>query len=254
MMNSFIRSGVGFLGSAFALFMYGAPICTFRRVMLNKTSGEMSGLPYAVGLFNCLVYAWYGCPLISNGWDNALVLAINTIGLLLQCCFCTIYLLFALPKSKRRMGTMVVGVLMAFLSLVTVSMWGLNAQKKLVVGSTGMVASVILYGSPLSDIRTVVRTKSVECMSFYFSFFAFLGSVLWLVYGALSKDNLIMAPNFLGIPLASVQIIIYCMYKRKKRLRVAAEDGKVEVVTVIELESVEDKSLAMTKIPAFPSS
>ncbi|XP_057829441.1 bidirectional sugar transporter SWEET3b-like [Cryptomeria japonica] len=163
------------------------------------------------------------------------------------------------------MGTMVVGVLMAFVSLVTVSMWGLNAQKKLVVGSTGMVASIILYGSPLSDIRTVVRTKSVECMSFYFSLFAFLGSVLWLVYGALSKDILIMAPNFFGIPLASVQMIIYCMYKRKKRLRVEAEDGKVEVVivveegkvevvTVVELESVEDKSLAMTKFPAFPSS
>ncbi|GLJ30189.1 hypothetical protein SUGI_0597110 [Cryptomeria japonica] len=126
MMNNFIRSGVGILGSAFSLFMYSAPICTFRSVMLNKTSGEMLGLTYAVGLFNYLVYAWYGSPLISNGWDNALVLTINTIGLLLQCCFCTIYLLFSLPKSK----------------------------KKLVVGSIGMVASVILYGSPLSDIVT----------------------------------------------------------------------------------------------------
>lgn len=246
MMNSLVRSGVGILGSAFALFMYGAPICTFRKVMVNKTSGEMSGLPYAIGLFNCLVYAWYGSPLISNGWDNALVLAINSIGLLLQCCFCTIYLLFALPKSKRIMGTMVVGVLLAFISLVTVSMWGLNAQKQMVVGSTGMVASIILYASPLSNIRTVVRTKSVECMSFNFSLFAFLGSVLWLVYGALSKDILIMAPNFLGMPLASIQMIIYWIYKRKLRLRVAVEEGKVEVVTVVEL----DKKLAMAKLPA----
>ncbi|KAH9300964.1 hypothetical protein KI387_012547, partial [Taxus chinensis] len=222
--------------SAFALFMYAAPISTFRSVMLKKTTGDMSGLPYAIGLFNCLVYTWYGSPLISNGWDNALVMAINAVGLLLECCFCTIYLLFAPTKSRRRMARMVVGVLMVFTIVATVSIWGMNAHKKLIVGTTGTVASVILYGSPLSDIRTVYRTKSVECMSFYFSLFAFLGSVLWLMYGALSKDILIMAPNFIGIPLASVQMIIYCIYSRKKRLRIDVEVGKLEIVSVAQSE------------------
>ncbi|KAH9300979.1 hypothetical protein KI387_012562, partial [Taxus chinensis] len=85
------------------------------------------------------------------------------------------------------------GVLMAFATIAAVCTVGVHAShKKMVVGTAGMVASVILYGSPLSDIRAVYQTKSVECMSFYFSLFAFLGSVLWLVYGALSKDIIIM--------------------------------------------------------------
>ncbi|KAH9300957.1 hypothetical protein KI387_012540, partial [Taxus chinensis] len=252
MMNRFIRSGVGILGSAFALCMYGAPISTFRRVMLKKTTGDMSALPYAIGLLNCLVYTWYGSPLISNGWDNALVMAINAVGLLLECCFCTIYLFFAPPKSRRRMAMMFVGVLMIFTSIATVSIWGMNAHKKLIVGTAGMVASVILYGSPLSDIRVVVRTKSVECMSIYFSLFAFLGSVLWLMYGALSKDILIMAPNFLGIPLASIQMIVYCVYSRKKRLRIDVEDGKLEIVTIEQLEILEDKIAVIAKCSPVP--
>ncbi|XP_059077965.1 bidirectional sugar transporter SWEET3b-like [Cryptomeria japonica] len=246
-MNKFLRCGAGRIfvlnigvvvcdtGSAFALLMYGAPLSNFRGVMRKKTTGEMSGLPYAIGLLNCLVYTWYGSPLISNGWDNALVMATNAIGLLLQFCFCGIYLLFAPSKPKRIMGMILGGVLVVFASIASASMWGIGAaHKKVLVGTTGMVASVILYGSPLSDIRTVVKSKSVECMSFYFSMFAFLGSVLWLVYGALSRDILIMAPNFLGIPLASTQMIIYCVYSQKSRARV--EDVKSKALTTLSEE------------------
>ncbi|GLJ30350.1 hypothetical protein SUGI_0600530 [Cryptomeria japonica] len=246
-MNKFLRCGAGILGSAFALLMYGAPMSNFWRVIKKKTTGEMSGMPYAIGLFNCLIYTLYGSPLISNEWDNAPVMFINAIGFLLQFSFCTIYLLYAPPESKRRMGLMVGGVLVVFVSTAATSMWGVQAgQKKMLVGTTGMVATVILFGSPLSDIRAVIRSKSVECMSFYFSMFAFLGSLLWLVYGALSRDIIIMAPNFLGIPLSSIQMIIYCIYKQKSRGRI--EDVKLKVVTV------QSDGTAIEKCPTIPLS
>ncbi|XP_059070349.1 bidirectional sugar transporter SWEET3b-like [Cryptomeria japonica] len=223
-MNAFIRCGAG---SAFALLMYGAPISNFRRVVKKKTTGEMSGMSYAIGLFNCLIYTLYGSPLISNGWENALLMGTNALGFLLQFCFCTIYFIFAPPKSKRTMSFMVGGVLVVFASTAAISMWGVEAgHKKMLVGTTGMVATVILVGSPLSNIKVVIRSKSVDCMSIYFSIFSFLGCLLWLVYGALSRDILIMAPNFLGVPLASVQIIIYCTYSQMNRVKV--EDARLK--------------------------
>ncbi|XP_057826259.1 bidirectional sugar transporter SWEET3b-like [Cryptomeria japonica] len=231
-MNKLIRCGAGILGGTFALLMYGAPLGIFWRVNNKKTTGEMSGVPYAIGLFNCLIYTLYGSPLISNGWENSVVMGTNALGILLQFCFCIIYLRFAPSKSKRRMGLMVGGVLVVFVSIAVTSLCGLEAaHKKVFVGTVGMVASIFLYGSPLSDIRVVYRTKSVECMSFYFLMFAFLGSLLWLVYGALSKDLLIMIPNFFGIPLASVQMIIYCTYWQNSRVRI--EDVKLEAVPVL---------------------
>ncbi|GLJ30345.1 hypothetical protein SUGI_0600350 [Cryptomeria japonica] len=227
-MNAYIRFGAGILGSAFALLMYGAPVSNFQRVVKKKTTGEMSGMPYAIGLFNCLIYTLYGSPLISNGWENALVMGTNALGFLLQFCFCTIYLLFAPPKSKRRMGFMVGGVLVLFASTAATSMWGVEAgKKKMLVGTTGMVASVILFGSPLSNIRVIIRSKSVDCMCIYFSIFSLLASLLWLVYGALSRDVHIMVPNFLGVPLASVQIIIYFTYWQMSRVQVDAKLKKV---------------------------
>eukprot|EP00253_Pinus_taeda_P036381 PITA_36381 len=115
-----------------------------------------------------------------------------------------------------------------------------HKHKKVLVGTAGMVATVILYASPLSVTRMVIQTKSVESMpTFYFSLFAFLGSVLWMVYGALSRDIVIMAPNFVGVPLGLVQMVLYCFYRNKKSLRV--EDAKL-VDGGLPLEPTEEKS------------
>lgn len=244
MMNNLVRLGVGILGSAIALLMYGAPITTFKRVIQMRSTESFSGFPYAIALYNCLLYTWYGSPLISDGWDNIVVMVVNAIGLLLECCFVGIYLTFAPPKPKRKMVKMVVGVLVVFGTIAMTSFLALHNRnsKKVVVGTAGMVATVILYGSPLSVIRRVIQTKSVEFMpSFYFSFFAFLGSVLWMVYGALSKDMIIMAPNFLGVPLGLGQMVLYCVYRDKNNHRVEnekADEGK-QLEPIAEMNDVD---------------
>lgn len=73
---------------------------TFKRVIEKRSTESFSGLPYTIALFNCLLYTFYGSPLISNGWDNIVVMVVNAIGLLLECCFVCIYLIFAPPKPK----------------------------------------------------------------------------------------------------------------------------------------------------------
>lgn len=221
--------------------MYGGSITTFKRVIENRSTESFSGFPYAIALFNCLVYTWYGSPLISNGWDNVVVMVVNAIGLLMQCCFVCIYLTFAPPKIKRNMGMMVGGLLVLFGTIVISSLSVVHdhKHKKVLVGAAGMVATVILDISPLSVIGLVIQTKSVEFMpGFYFSLFTFLGSLLWMVYGAISRDMIIMAPNFVGVPLGFAQIVLYCVYRPKKSSVVEAE--KVDAVK--EMESIKQKN------------
>ncbi|KAH9308840.1 hypothetical protein KI387_036751, partial [Taxus chinensis] len=222
--------------SGIALLMYAVPVVTFKRVIERRSTENFSGVPYLIALFNCLLYTYYGSPLISNGWDNVVVMSVNAVGLLLECCFICVYLLFAPAKTKTTMARLLVGVLTLFASIAAVSLFALHDRrhKKLLVGTAGMVATVILYGSPLSVIRLVVKTKSVEFMPFNLSLFAFLSSLLWLVYGALSGDIVIMAPNFIGVPLAIFQMILYCIYRHRKSGRI--EDGKLDAGEV-DLES-----------------
>lgn len=73
---------------------------TFKKVIQMRSTESFSGFPYAIALYNCNLYTWYGSPLISNGWDNIVVMVVNAVGLLLECCFICIYLTFAPPKPK----------------------------------------------------------------------------------------------------------------------------------------------------------
>ena len=172
-----------------------------------RSTESFSGFPYAIALYNCLLYTWYGSPLISDGWDNIVFIVVNAIGLLLECCFVCIYLTFAPPKAKvlshhiiahlqivaiqeslasnwhtfnpdqydlihwkhlavdkqlmlneyslqRKMTRMVMGVLLVFGTIAMASVFAVHDHnhKKVVVGTAGIVSTVILYGSPLSVI------------------------------------------------------------------------------------------------------
>eukprot|EP01018_Ginkgo_biloba_P002321 Gb_29669 [translate_table: standard] len=184
-------------------------VASCMRVIRKQFKEEFLGFPYVITLFNYLIYTWFGLPLISNGFHNATMLVVNDIGIVLECYFICIYLIFAPPKTKKTMARMVVGMVILFAMIATISLLALHDRKhkQLVVGTVGMTVTVILYGSWLSVIRLVIRTKSVEFMPFSLSLFAFLGNSLWMVYGALSIDIVIMAPNFLGMPLGLAQIV-----------------------------------------------
>lgn len=78
------------------------PSCrlTFRRVIRKRSTEEFSCVPYAVALLNCLLYTWYGLPVVSVKWENFPVVTINGLGILLEASFITTYLVFAPPKTK----------------------------------------------------------------------------------------------------------------------------------------------------------
>lgn len=73
---------------------------TFRRVVKKGNVEEFSCVPYILALFNCLLYTWYGLPVVSSGWENFPVSTINGVGILLEITFISIYIWFAPSKKK----------------------------------------------------------------------------------------------------------------------------------------------------------
>ncbi|KAL5989191.1 hypothetical protein ACLOJK_010081 [Asimina triloba] len=206
---------------------------TFKRVIKKRSTEGFSCVPYVLALFNSLLYTWYGLPVVSIGWENFPLIAINALGVLLESAFIIIYFWF------------------------------------LVVGFVGLGAAVSMYASPLgvmkraasnfnlssgaADVpndpneRQVVRTKSVEFMPFSLSFFSFLASSLWMSYGLLSHDMLLATPNLVGSPLGMLQLVLYCMYREKKRI------GREEANMGVEKNDLQLKGIQPVLISA-PSS
>ncbi|KAL4360433.1 hypothetical protein GQ457_04G013450 [Hibiscus cannabinus] len=223
-MGDRLRLAVGVTGNASSLLLYAAPIrllflycfcsLTFSRVIRKRSTEEFSCIPYIVALSNCLIYTWYGSPVVSYGWENFPLVSINGLGIILELSFIFIYLLFAPTKAKATgvIATVVI-VLCSTTAIISAYVFHGHHRRKVFVGTVGLVASVAMYAAPLVVVRQVIMTKSVEFMPFYLSFFSFLASVLWLAYGLLSHDLILASPNLVGLPLGILQLGLYFKYR-----------------------------------------
>ncbi|XP_043720991.1 bidirectional sugar transporter SWEET3b-like [Telopea speciosissima] len=191
---------------------------TFRRIIQKGTTGEFSCIPYITALLNCLICVWYGLPLVSNGWENLPLVTINAVGILPELSFIFIYLWFASPRARKLVSLILLPGIIALCSGVVVLSITLQDRhlRKAMVGSIGLVVSIGMYSSPLVVVKQVIETKSVEFMPFYLSFFSFLTSLLWMMYGILSWDIMLTAPNLLACPVGLVQLVLYCMYRKNQ--------------------------------------
>lgn len=205
----------GIFGNATGLFLFLAPVVTFKRVLKNKSTEQFSGIPYVMTLLNCLLSAWYGLPFVSP--NNILVTIINGTGAVLEIIYVILFLSFAPKKEKLKVGSLFALVLSIFAAIALVSLLALHGNvRKVFCGVAASVFSIIMYGSPLSIMRLVIKTKSVEYMPFFLSLFCFLCGTSWFIYGLLGHDPFVAVPNGFGCGLGAMQLVLYMIYYKEK--------------------------------------
>ncbi|KAF2306828.1 hypothetical protein GH714_021783 [Hevea brasiliensis] len=110
-----------------------------------------------------------------------------------------------------------------FAIVAFVSLFALHDKaRKLFCGLAATIFSIIMYASPLSIIRLVIKTKSVEFMPFFLSLFVFLCGTSWFIFGLLGRDPFVAVPNGFGCGLGAIQLILYFIYRKNKGKDAAA--------------------------------
>lgn len=229
-MGNVVHFVIGIFGNAFALFLFLAPLITFKRIVKKRSTEQFSGVPYVMTLLNCLLSAWYGMPFVSP--NNLLVSTINGTGAVIETVYVIIFIIFALKKEKTKILGLFILVLSVFGVVVVVSLFALHGKgRKLFCGIAATVFSIIMYGSPLTIIRLVIKTKSVEFMPFFLSLFVFLCGTSWFIFGLLGKDPFVAIPNGFGCGLGAVQLILYAIYRNNKGegKKGAVDDASLEM-------------------------
>ncbi|KAI7740837.1 hypothetical protein M8C21_020157, partial [Ambrosia artemisiifolia] len=200
---------------SFCVFL--APLPTFYKIYRKKSTQGYQSVPYSVALFSCMLLLYYGNLKTENGM---MIITINSIG----CAIETTYLIFFLIYATRESLISTVKLLVIFnilsfgLLVVTTILATQHGPKRVaVVGWICAVFSVCVFAAPLSIMRLVIRTKSVEYMPFTLSFFLTLCAVVWFFYGLLIKDYYVATPNVLGFAFGVGQMILYMIYKDKKK-------------------------------------
>lgn len=81
------------------------------------------------------------------------------------------------------------------------------------IGLVGCVLSVMVSGSPLAVVRTVITERSTAALPFMTSLITWMNAMCWVGYGYLiANDVLIYGPNLLGLGLATLQMSLFAVY------------------------------------------
>ncbi|XP_073135536.1 bidirectional sugar transporter SWEET1-like isoform X2 [Henckelia pumila] len=179
----------GVFGNVTGLFLFLSPLVTFKRIVAKRSTEQFSGVPYVLSLLNCLLAAWYGLPFISE--NNILLTAINGTGAVIESIYVLIFLVFAPKKEKANILGLLLCILVVFSTVALISFFAFDHRpktRKNLCGFVGTIFSIAMYASPLSVMRMVIKTKSVEYMPFLLSLFVFLSGTFWFIYALLGKD------------------------------------------------------------------
>lgn len=217
---------VGIVGNVISILVFASPIGTFRRVVKKKSTESFKWQPYVTTLLSTSLWTFYG--LLKPG--GLLVVTVNGVGSVLQAIYVTLYLIYAPRDTRVKMAKSVAVLNVGFLALVIlVTLLAIHGSVRLtVIGLMCAALTVGMYASPLAAMRMVVKTKSVEYMPFFLSFFLFLNGGAWSAYSVLVKDYFIGVPNAIGFALGSVQLVLYAVYRRKTPPAKAAETDEEE--------------------------
>ncbi|XP_074355867.1 bidirectional sugar transporter SWEET16-like [Apium graveolens] len=218
----------------------------FTEIVKKKSAEHYDGSPYVTSLLSCCLWTFYG---ILDPDDGVLVVTVNAIGILSQV-ICLALLILYYPKDKKVKYTGFILIDILFLGVViAVTMAAFHEEsRRTFVGILCASFSVIMYASPLTVVKTVIKKKTAEYMPVFLIFTLWLNGVIWMVFALLLSDFFILVPNAIGIVLGTIQLVVYYVYRNSSPsvLEEVSEElpkGGVIVQTIEENNAAEEEKV-----------
>ncbi|KAG1363540.1 bidirectional sugar transporter SWEET13 [Cocos nucifera] len=209
---------IGVLGNVISFLVYLAPVPTFYQVYRKRSTGGFQSVPYLVALFSAMLWIFYAFVKTNS----ILLVTINSIGCAIETIYIVVYLAYA-PRSARIFTAKIVLLLnVGLFSLILLStlLLSKDSERLKVLGWICMCFSASVFAAPLSIIRQVISTRSVEYMPFMLSLFLTISAVF---------------PNVLGFIFGVAQMVLYVIYKYMVR-KVVVEPAVAKNALIINIE------------------
>ncbi|KAA8526118.1 hypothetical protein F0562_007782 [Nyssa sinensis] len=224
------RTVVGILGNIISLILFTSPVPTFIRIWKKGSVEQYSPVPYLATLINCGLWVLYGLPVVHP--NSILVVTINGSGFVIELVYLFLFIKYSQDQKKRLKVVLIMlaeFIFLAILGLLVLTLAHTTDLRSIIVGSICMLGNVMMYASPLSVMKLVITTKSVEFMPLYLSLASFANGVCWTCYAVIRFDPFIAAPNGLGTVFGLAQLILYSTFYKSTKQQMAARRGKSEM-------------------------
>lgn len=217
------------LGVVICNIMFLAHMPAVRAAIRTQKLGKLNPDPFKMIIGNCLTWTLFG--FFSN--DVYIILS-NLPGVNFALYYYTVaYGLTECTATRRTMETQVHSLLA---SISILSFCAFYVDMTSVFGTVGNVVAVIMFGSPLTQIRSVVREKDSSSLDRRFMVAQMINCTLWIVYSLATRKYFITPPNALGLILGLIQLAVVCIYPSR------AEDCGKKDATKEDLEKEDAES------------
>ncbi|XP_020588836.1 bidirectional sugar transporter SWEET4-like [Phalaenopsis equestris] len=230
-----IRTVVGIAGNVIALGLFLSPLPIFIRICKKKSVEEFSVIPYAATLLNCMLWMVFGLPIVHP--NSTLVLTINSVGTLIELCYVILYLVFSTGPKRTKALLLFLGdmTFVAIVVVVVLTCFHTHDRRSLIVGILCVIFCIMMYLAPLSVMKMVIQTKSVEYMPLSISVASFFNGLCWTIYALIRFDIYITIPNTLGLLFSITQLVLHAVYYKSTQKQITekkmkGKDGLTEVV------------------------
>ena len=215
---------MGWVGTAAALLLFLVPLSTMRAIRRRGSVAEYSCVPYTLSLAQCMLWATYALPMVTPCKTQPLIT--NSLGTALELGYVLVFLRYAGARRKE-ITVQVLGMLVGFCAIVLFALLaaphieGLKpfppetpplSRQTTVLGFVAAISNVGMYAAPLSAMRQVVRTRSVEFMPLSLTLATGGCSVAWMVWALKAGDDFVLAPNVAGVLLTIAQLVLYVRF------------------------------------------
>lgn len=230
-----IRTAIGVIGNGTALVLFLSPVPTFIRIWKKRAVEQYSPIPYLATLLNCMMWVLYGLPVVHP--HSMLVITINGTGMAIQLTYVTLFLLYSVGAARRKVFLLLAGEV-AFVGAVAVLVLTLahtHERRSMVVGLLCVLFGTGMYAAPLSVMKMVIQTKSVEYMPLFLSLASLVNGICWTAYALIRFDPYITIPNGLGVLFAVAQLVLYAIYYKSTQEIMEARKRKSGQVAMTEV-------------------
>ncbi|KAM0888375.1 hypothetical protein ACQ4PT_028418 [Festuca glaucescens] len=182
-----------------------------------------------------MMWLLYGLPAMTP--HNMLIITINVIGITIELHFIALFLAYSVGAARRRVLLILVAEV-AFVAAVAALVLNLahtHTHRSMVVGILCVFFEAGMYAAPLSVMKMVIQTKSVEYMPLFMSLASLACGISWTAYALIKFDIYITIPNVLGVLFAVGQVIMYAIYYKSTQKILEARKGKADQISMAEV-------------------
>jgi len=218
-----------------SLAMFMSPLAdAVPRILNERAVGKLPLLPYSAMVSAGIVWAAYGW--LTNA---ATVFIVNVISVLLGLLYCRVFCRFCPADAdwlpfKRHVHFAGISATVAWCMMV---MQLSGDVASLALGLTGNVLCIIMFGGPLTAVRTIISEQSTRSLPFGFTCIVTANGGIWVIYSLmLLHDPMVLIPNLLGFLLGLLQLSLFVRFGFHQEAPVHkyrnAEVSEIEAATI----------------------